>query len=195
MNLNKISQFPENLKQKTSNNLPFIKKVPTVRKLLHYSNSYLTPFPSENQYKNYPKNTRIISYGSYGINIHTKLYRINDYLSRTNKEINPFRTTFNFMNRRNLNENMEIKRKDSFDKFKADTGLTYTGFYKNKKSGESIINSARVTNNVLNLSLPKKNNNKNKLIKSESVGALDEKVDNINIDNNNNEYVIKKLNN
>ena len=193
MNLNKIGQFPENLKQKTSSNLPFIKKVPTVRKLLHYSNSHLSPFPSENQYKSYPKNTRIISYGSYGINIHTKLYRINDYLSRTNKEINPFRTTFNFMKMRN--ENTDLKRKDSIDKFKADTGLTYTGFYKNKKSGESIINSARVSNNVLNLSLPKKNIHKKKLTKSESVGALDEKIDNINIDNNNNEYVIKKLNN
>jgi hypothetical protein len=180
MNLNKIGQFPENLKQKTSSNLPFIKKVPTVRKLLHYSNSHLSPFPSENQYKSYPKNTRIISYGSYGINIHTKLYRINDYLSRTNKEINPFRTTFNFMKMRN--ENTDLKRKDSIDKFKADTGLTYTGFYKNKKSGESIINSARVSNNVLNLSLPKKNINKKKLTKSESVGALDEKIDNINIE-------------
>ena len=33
------------------------------------------------------------------------------------------------------NENTDLKRKDSIDKFKADTGLTYTGFYKNKKIG------------------------------------------------------------
>ena len=46
-----------------------------------------------------------------------------------------------------MNENMENKRKDTIDKFEADTGMKYTDFNKNKKFGESTINSARATNN------------------------------------------------
>ena len=46
-----------------------------------------------------------------------------------------------------MNENMENKRKDTIDKFKADTGKKYTYFNKNKKFGESTINSARSTKN------------------------------------------------
>ena len=135
MNLNKIGQFPENQLKNNNNKLPFINKNPSIINLLHYSNSQLTFFPNRNQIKIYPKNSRIISYGSFGVNIHTKLYRINDYLNRTNKEINPFITAFNFQRTRTVKERNEIKDKENKNVLKADTGLTYTGFYKNKKSG------------------------------------------------------------
>ena len=195
MNLNKIGQFPENQLKNNNNKLPFINKNPSIINLLHYSNSQLTFFPNRNQIKIYPKNSRIISYGSFGVNIHTKLYRINDYLNRTNKEINPFITAFNFQRTRTVKERNEIKDKENKNVLKADTGLTYTGFYKNKKSGESMINSARISNNILKLNVPKKNIIQNKGIKSESVTSFDEKNDNINIDIDKKEYVIKKLNN
>jgi len=193
MYLNKLSGIVDyNQQIKKINQLPIIKKLPTIRKELHYSNSYITPVPNENNYKNYSKNSRIISHGTYGINIHTKLYRINDYLNMTNKEINPFKTINSFPRTKSVNDNIGIKMKDEFTQFKADTGKTYTCFYPLKKTDISSHNSTKISNNIVNINL---RNNNNNIARSESVGIMDAKTDNINNENSHNEYVIKKLNN
>ena len=195
MNLNKFEILSDKNRQNNTNRLPFIKKVPTMKKIFHYSNSYLSSYPREIPNKIYPKNTRVISYGSYGVNIHTKLYRINDYLNQSKRETNPFRTSsFNFQKTRNIKNNKDKKKKEISDKIKADTGLTDSHFFK-KKAGYSAINSSRPSNSILNLNLPHKNFNRKNFTKSESMGDYEQRIAKINIDNNNNEYYIKKLNN
>ena len=197
MYLNKLSRIADyNQQIKKTNQLPIIKKAPAIKKDLHHSNSYITPVPNENNFKNYSKNTRIISHGSYGINIHTKLYRINDYLSMTNmtnKDINPLKTINSFPRTKSVSDNIGLKMKDEITQFKADTGKTYTCFYQMKKNDFSSQNSTKISNNIVNINLRNTNNN---LVRSESLGIMDAKIDNVNIDNsNNNEYVIKKINN
>ena len=192
MSMNKNAEiFQTNTQTKNNNQFPIIKKIPTINKILRHSNSYLTPNPYENNLKKFTKNARIISYGPCGINIHTKFYRINDYLSRTNKDT--FQTTNTYQRSKSINENMEIKKKNDLQLFKADTGLTCNNFFTKNKAESDTINSARIINNPLKLN----KNKKHKYLRSESLGAFEGKLGNIiNIDNNsNNDIVIKKLSN
>ena len=181
-------QFRDNQQNTYFQKLPFFKKEPNLRKLLGYSNSYLTPAPEPNNLKFSSTNTRTISHGSFGINIHTKLYRISEYLNKTNREINLFKTTNFFPRTKSMNEISYINKKDDLDKFKADTGQTYQNFFKKKKLEFRI-------NNIIKLDLNKKNIDNNYFIKSESENNFDNDLDQLNDNNTTNEYIIKKINN
>ena len=193
MNLNKFPQLSEKNEQNNTNRLPFIKRVPQMKKIFHYSNSFLSSYPKEIPNKIYPKNSRVISYGSFGINIHTKLYRVNDYLNQSKKETNPFRSSFIFQKTRNINKNNEKNIEENMDKYKADTGLTDSRFFQ-PKLGYSVINSSVPMDKALDLNELHKNFNKKNFTKSQSMGDYKEKIAKINIENNNNEYVSKNLN-
>ena len=114
MNLYKKSEISENFNQsQKQSQLPKIKKIPSARKILQKSNSHLTPnIYGNNTNNNFAKNSRFISYGSQGINIHTKFYRINDYLNRTNKDSSFLQTTNTFLRTKSTNENTELKKKN-----------------------------------------------------------------------------------
>ena len=194
MNLNKKSEISENfIQSQKQTQLPIIKKIPAARKILHRSNSYLTPNLYGNNFKNYfAKNARVISYGSQGIDIHTKFYRINDYLSRTNKDINLLQTTNTFLRNKSTNENTELKKKNEIQSFNADIGMTSSNYFPKKKSENVSTNSARMLD-----SLKLNRQNKVKYLISESLDLLEGKLEN---NNNNNEnktktFVFKKLNN
>ena len=194
MNQNKKTdkKIKYNDQQVNTNQLPIIRKIPIFKKL-NRSNSYLTSFPKGLfSYKNFSKKIRVISHGSYGIDVQTKLYRINDYLNQSNKFVNSFKIMGMFQGKENKNENTEIKKKDEMVMIKADTGLTYTNFFQRKNIGLNPSNSARVSKNELKLNVNSKNNNNNE---NEMTGINQGKINDIKIDNNNYGYVIKKLNN
>ena len=192
MNLNKNSEISENLIQtQKQTQLPIIKQIPAAGKILHRSNSFLTPNLYGNNIKNYfAKNARVISYGSQGIDIHTKFYRINDYLSRANKDSNLLQTTNTFLRNKSTNENTELKRKNEIQPFNADIGMTSTNYFQRKKSVNVSTNSARMINDSLKLNRL----NKIKYLISESLDLLEGKLDNnINNENKTNNFTIKKL--
>ena len=181
MNQNKKTdkKIKYNDQQVNTNQLPIIRKIPIFKKL-NRSNSYLTSFPKGLfSYKNFSKKIRVISHGSYGIDVQTKLYRINDYLNQSNKFVNSFKIMGMFQGKENKNENTEIKKKDEMVMIKADTGLTYTNFFQRKNIWLNPSNSARVSKNELKLNVNSKNNNN----ENEMIGINQGKINDIKIEN------------
>ena len=193
MNLYKKSEISENFNQsQKQSQLPKIKKITSARKILQKSNSHLTPnIYGNNMNNNFAKNSRFISYGSQGINIHTKFYRINDYLNRTNKDSSFLQTTNTFLRNKSTNENTELKKKNEIQQFNADIGMTSSNYFQKKKSENVSTNSARMIG-----SLKINRQNKVKYLISESMDLLEGKLDKTNNnENKTNTFIIKKLNN
>ena len=184
-----VETSEKNTYTKNQEQLPLIKKIPANQNILHRSNSYLTPIPYGNSLKTYfPKNARVISYGSNGISIHTKFYRINDYLNRTNKDLNLVQTTNTFLRNKSTNDNTDLKKSNEIQTFNVETGMISTNYFPKKKSVNVSTNYARLINDSFNLN----RQNKINFLRSESFGFNEGKDNNENKINN---FIIKKLNN
>ena len=184
-----VETSEKNTYTKQQEQLPLIKKIPVDNKILHRSNSYLTPIPYGNSLKtSFPKNSRVISYGSNGINIHTKFYRINDYLSRAHKDLNLLQTTNTFLRNKSTNDNTDLKKSNEIQTFNVETGMVSTNYFPKKKLVNVSTNSARMINDSFRLN----RQNKINYLRSESFGFNEGKVDNENKINN---FIIKKLSN
>ena len=187
MNIIKHDSFKNNKKEKENfKKLPYIqKKINPIRTVLESSSqSYSTLFPKKTNFYFNPRRSQGLPKEK---NINTKLYKVNDYLSMTNKDMNSF-NNLNMTNRtRNKKEinNLKNNRSD----IKQETAKAYTYLYRNSSTGNYNISTAASLNNKLNLNLF---NNKSNIFNNDSTS--NQTINNFNMYNNNNIDVIKKLN-
>jgi hypothetical protein len=173
MNINKYETFYDIPKNKNkSNKLPNIYKITPIRTIFGHSSPSHNILSNQNQlYLNHRKK-----------HINTKLYRVNDYLSMTNKGINPF-SSFNTLNMNKRNLKIKNNRSD----INTDIGnKPFNPFYRNNSSGNfNINNSTHYDFKKLNLfnSISQKGN----LTKNNS-SYNDSAINNNQITNNANNY-------
>ena len=187
MNTIKYDSLKNNKKEKEkdiSKKLPYIQKINPVRTLLESSSqSFSSLIPKNNIYFNPRKSQRLIREK----NINTKLYKVNDYLSMTTKEVNPFNNINSINKTRNKKEITNLKNNRS--DIKQDTGKTFNHFYRNSSTGNFNISTTTSQNNIVKL-----NNilNNNQLKTNKSNTIYNESSLNNNLCNNND--IIKKIN-
>ena len=187
MNAIKYDSLKNNKKEKEkdiSKKLPYIQKINPVRTLLESSSqSFSSLIPKNNIYFNPRKSQRLIREK----NINTKLYKVNDYLSMTTKEANPFNSINSINKTRNKKEITNLKNNRS--DIKQDTGKTFNHFYRNSSTGNFNISTTTSQNNIVKL-----NNilNNNQLKTNKSNTIYNESSLNNNLCNNND--IIKKIN-
>ena len=188
MNKTKNDYFQNvKLEKGTFKKLPYIqKKINPIRTLLESSSqSYSTLVPKNTNFYFYPRRSQ----GLPKEKINTKLYKVNDYISMTNKNINSF-NNINIINR--TRNKKEIKNsKNNRSDIKQDIGKTYTHLYRNSSTGNYNISTATSQNNKFNLNLF---NNKSNILYNDST-SNNQATNNYNMHNKNNNDIIKKLNN
>ena len=195
MYLNKYETFYDLSKNRNkSNKLPYIYKITPIRTIFGHSSLSQNILSNQNQLYFNPKQSHI----SRDKNINTKLYRVNDYLSMTNRGINIFPSFNNLnMDKRNQKESHIAKIKNNRNDIKTDIGSKQLNpFYHNNSTGTFNINSTHYNFKKLNL-FPQRGN----LTKSNSSyidSANNQTTNNVNNYNkyiNNNDVIIKKINN
>jgi len=141
MNINKYETFYDIPKNKNrSNKLPNIYKIAPIRTIFDHSSPSQNILSNQNQIYFNPKKSQIFR----DKNIKTKLYRVNDYLSMTNKGINQF-SSFNTlnMNKRNQRESHILKIKNNRSDIKTDiVNKPFNHFYRNNSTGSFNFNNS-----------------------------------------------------
>jgi hypothetical protein len=198
--MKKYDSFLNN-KKDIYKNLPFIQKIAPIRIVLESSpKSFTSYIPKVNSQLINSKKNQFIQRSSINI----KLYKINDYLSMTNS----FFARNNFISQsRNKNQTVDNKtyknKNNNTSDVKADTGKTFFYFHRNQSTSNYNASTLNDQNNkLLNLNLYNdKNQKKANFSKSSNsivydstndVGTINNYNDNIN---NNNDYIINKINN
>ena len=185
MNTIKYDSIKNNKKEKDiSKKLPYIQKINPVRTLLESSSkSFSSLFPKNNNYFNRRRSKGFIREK----NINTKLYKVNDYLSMTTKDINSFNNINSIKKTRNKKEITNLKNNRS--DIKQDTGKTINHLYRNNSTGNFNISTTTSHNNIVKLNNIF-NNNQQKTNKSNTI-YNESSINNILYNNND---IIKKIN-
>ena len=198
MNINKYETFYGITKNKNkSNKLPNIYKITPIRTIFDHSSPSQNILLNQNQLYFNPKKSQIFR----DKNIKTKLYRVNDYLSMTNKGINPF-SSFNTlnMNRRNQRESHILKIKNNRSDIKTDiVNKPFNPFYRNNSTGSFNFNDSTHYNfkklNLFNIISQRGNLTKSNSSYNDSTINNNQITNKANNYNNNNDIIIKKINN
>ena len=198
MNINKYETFYGITKNKNkSNKLPNIYKITPIRTIFDHSSPSQNILLNQNQLYFNPKKSQIFR----DKNIKTKLYRVNDYLSMTNKGINPF-SSFNTlnMNRRNQRESHILKIKNNRSDIKTDiVNKPFNPFYRNNSTGSFNFNDSTHYNfkklNLFNSISQRGNLTKSNSSYNDSAINNNQTTNKANNYNNNNDIIIKKINN
>ena len=198
MNINKYETFYGITKNKNkSNKLPNIYKITPIRTIFDHSSPSQNLLLNQNQLYFNPKKSQIFR----DKNIKTKLYRVNDYLSMTNKGINPF-SSFNTlnMNRRNQRESHILKIKNNRSDIKTDiVNKPFNPFYRNNSTGSFNFNDSTHYNfkklNLFNIISQRGNLTKSNSSYNDSTINNNQITNKANNYNNNNDIIIKKINN
>ena len=188
MNKTKNDYFQNvKLEKGTFKKLPYIqKKINPIRTLLESSSqSYSTLVPKNTNFYFYPRRSQ----GLPKEKINTKLYKVNDYISMKNKNINSF-NNINSINRTRNKKEINNSKNNRSD-IKQDIGKTYTHLYRNSSTGNYNISTATSQNNKFNLNLF---NNKSNILYNDST-SNNQTTNNYIMHNKNNNDIIKKLNN
>ena len=198
MNINKYETFydiPKNKNKNKSNKLPYIHKITPIRTIFDHSSPSKNILSNQNYFYFNHKNSQILR----DKNIKTKLYRVNDYLSMTNKGINPI-SSFNTlnMNKRSQRESHILKIKNNRSDIKTEGGnKPFNPFYRNNSTGSFNFNNS-THYNFQKLNLFNSISQKGNLTKSNSSyndSANNQTTNNGNNYNTNNDIIIKKINN
>ena len=189
MNINNhYEQLNKNKKGKNlTNNFPYIHKITPVRTLLESSSQlYRTIIPNRNNfYINQKKSCSFLKEK----NINTKLYKVNDYISMRNQNLNHF-STINILNKTRNKKNIgNFKDKNNRSDIKEETWKKYRDFYRKNSTDNYNISTNSFNNNNINLY----NNNQNKNNFNKSSTIFNESINNNQNINNNND-IIKKIN-
>ena len=198
MNINKYETFYDIPKNKNkSNKLPNIYKIAPIRTIFDHSSPSQNILSNQNQLYFNPKKSQIFR----DKNIKTKLYRVNDYLSMTNKGINQF-SSFNTlnMNKRNQRESHILKIKNNRSDIKTDiVNKPFNHFYRNNSTGSFNFNNSTHYNfkklNLFNSISQRGNLTKSNSSYNDSAINNNQTTNNANNYNNNNDIIIKKINN
>ena len=198
MNINKNestkNKQKKEIKKEILKKLPYIQKITPVRTLFERSSkSYSSLLPRKNNQIPNSSKPQIIQRDE----VNTKLYKVNDYLSMTNKEYNIFSNT-NYLNKtRNKKQILNPKNNTSY--IKGDTGKTLFHFNRNNSTNDFNINPQKnQKNNILKLNLYNNHQKKSNFNKTNNSINNDSTNNNNTINyfnNNNNDYYIKKIKN
>ena len=152
MNINNEStknKQKKEIKKEILKKLPYIQKITSVRTLFERSSkSYSSLLPRKNNELPNSNKPQIIQRDE----INTKLYKVNDYLSMTNKEYNIFSNTNNLNKTRNKKQILNPKNNTSY--INGDTGKTLLHFNRNKSTNDFNTSPKKNRkNNILKLNL------------------------------------------
>ena len=198
MNLNKYESYKTNQKETdNSKKLPVIKKIIPIRTIFERSSqSFSNLIPTQNIYYFNHKNPPIHPRDK----INTKLYKVNDYLSMTYKNINIYSPINNLNETRNKKDFYNFKSNTS--DINQDTRKLLPHFYRNNSTQDFNISSSTNQNsnvvkiNLYNNSQQRSNFNRsvNSLYNNDSLKSFNT-INSFNIHKKYNDERIKKINN
>jgi hypothetical protein len=197
MIINKYETFydiPKN--KKKLNKLPNIYKIIPIRTIFDHSSPSQNILSNQNQLNFNTKKSQLFR----DKNIKTKLYRVNDYISMTNKGMNSL-SSFNTlnMNKRSQRESHILKIKNNRSDIKTDIeNKPFNPFYRNNSTGSFIFNNSTHYNfkklNLFNIISQRGNLTKSNSSYNDSTINNNQITNKANNYNNNNDIIIKKIN-